>query len=188
MSRKITSVLLLVVTMTINGCSTSNNEITQSCSSFTNQSTSAHAALLELIDYSRNAWNAEALVERLYEFDKYVYIAVSYPGSNDRIKMASYDYEFDSLDEVLGKSQFFFPSIADNVEVADPSNFSFEGNGIRASLLDSPDTQFNYFFTVKNCLITRIQYQIEGGFDLKLSYRLNDEAREVLARANKELS
>jgi hypothetical protein len=55
-------------------------------------------------------------------------------------------------------------------------------------LLDSPDTQFNYFFAVKNCLITRIQYQIEGGFDLKLSYRLNDEAREVLARANKELS
>jgi hypothetical protein len=155
---------------------------------FKNQTVSANSALLELIGHSRDAWNSEALVERLYEFDKYVYIAVSYPGSNDRIKMASYDYEFDSLDEVLGKSQFFFPSIADNVEVADPSNFSFEGNGIRASLLDSPDTEFNYFFTVKNCLITRIQYQIEGGFDLKLSYRLNDEAREVLARANKELS
>ncbi|MFM7981723.1 MAG: hypothetical protein ACKPKO_20635, partial [Candidatus Fonsibacter sp.] len=80
--------------------------------------------------------------------------------------MASYDYEFDSLDEVLGKSQFFFPSIADNVEVADPSNFSFEGTGIRASLLDSPDTQFNYFFTVDKCLVTRIEYQIPGGFDL----------------------
>lgn len=101
--------------------------------------------------------------------------------------MASYDYEFDSLDEVLGKSQYFFPSIADNVEVADPSNFSFEGNGIRASLLDSPDTVFNYFFTVDKCLVTRIEYQIPGGFDLKLAYTLDEEAQGILTRANNEL-
>jgi hypothetical protein len=181
-------VALATLLLFLTACSSQSSQETISCASFTDQSALAHSSLLELIDNSRDAWNSEALVERLYEFDKYVYIAVSYPGSNDRIKMASYDYEFDSLDEVLGKSQFFFPSIAKNVEVADPSNFSYEGNGIRASLLDTPDTQFNYFFTIKNCLVSRIEYQIEGGFDLKLSYKLDEEARDVLARANKELS
>lgn len=144
-------------------------------------------ALLEVIEISRDAWNEDALVERLYENDIYVYIAVSQPKSTEKIKMASYDYEFDSLDEVLGKSQYFFPSIADNVEAADPSNFSFDGKGIRASLLDSPDTQFNYFFTVDKCLVTRIEYQIPGGFDLKLAYTLDEEAQGILTRANEEL-
>ena len=182
------SYLFLSALLFVSACSSELSQQSATCSSFTNQSTTAHVALLELIDNSRDAWNAEALVERLYEFNKYVYIAVSYPDSSDKIKMASYDYEFDSLDEVLGKSQFFFPSIAKNVEVADPSNFSYEGNGIRASLLDTPDTQFNYFFTIKKCLVTRIEYQIEGGFDLKLSYKLDEEAQNILARANEELS
>jgi hypothetical protein len=177
-------ILLLLNAACTNISSTSTSEI---CPKYVNRDASIQTVLLDLIDNSRNAWGAEALVERLYEFDKYVYIAVSYPGSSDKIKMASYDFEFDSLDEVLGKSQFFFPSISKNVEIANPANFSYEGNGIRASLLDTPDTQFNYFFTIKNCLISRIEYQIEGGFDLKLSYKLDEETRDILARANEEL-
>jgi hypothetical protein len=180
-------VALATLLLFLTACSSQSSEDALNCTSFTDQSAPAHSSLLELIDNSRNAWDAEALVEQLYEFDKYVYIAVSYPASSDKIKMASYDYEFDSLDEVLGKSQFFFPSIAKNVEIADPANFRYEENGIRASLLDTPDTQFNYFFTIKNCLVTRIEYQIEGGFDLKLSYKLDEEARNILARANEEL-
>jgi len=180
-------VALAALLFLLTACSSQSSEDALNCTSFKDQTASAHSSLLELIDNSRNSWDAEALVERLYEFDKYVYIAVSFPASSDKIKMASYDYEFDSLDEVLGKSQYFFPSIAKNVEIADPSNFSYEGNGIRASLLDTPDTQFNYFFTINKCLVTRIEYQIEGGFDLKLSYKLDEEARNILARANEEL-
>jgi hypothetical protein len=179
--------LLLLSLLSVACMNTSSTSTSEKCANYLNRDASAHTVLLELIDNSRNSWDAEALVERLYEFDKYVYIAVSYPASSEKIKMASYDYEFDSLDEVLGKSQFFFPSIAKNVEVADPANFAYEGDGIRASLLDTPDTQFNYFFTIKKCLVTRIEYQIEGGFDLKLSYKLDEEARNILARANEEL-
>ncbi|MEN9923331.1 MAG: hypothetical protein RIS09_845 [Actinomycetota bacterium] len=179
--------LFFVALFLISACSSQSTQQQVACPSFTEQSSNAHSALLEVIQLSREAWNEDALVERLYENDIYVYIAVSEPKSTEKIKMASYDYEFDSLDEVLGKSQFFFPSIADNVEVADPSNFSYEGNGIRASLLDSPDTQFNYFFTVEKCLVTRIEYQIPGGFDLKLAYTLDEEAKGILQRANSEL-
>lgn len=179
--------ILLTLVVLISACSDQSTQQKLECPSFTEQTSSAHSALLDVIQLSRSAWNDDALVERLYENDIYVYIAVSEPKSSEKIKMASYDYEFDSLDEVLGKSQYFFPSIADNVEVADPSNFSFEGKGIRASLLDSPDTKFNYFFTVEQCLVTRIEYQIPGGFDLKLAYTLDEEARGILTRANNEL-
>ena len=179
--------LCLLTSFGLSSCAFESSQQSVTCPLFSDQSASAHSSLLELIDNSRAAWDSEALIERLYEFDNYVYIAVSYPGSSEKIKMASYDYEFDSLDEVLGKSQFFFPSIAKNVEIADPTNFKYEGNGIRASLLDTPDTEFNYFFTIKKCLVTGIEYQIEGGFDLKLSYKLDEEARNILARANEEL-
>ncbi len=182
----ITICIVLLGSASTFGCSAPEAQ-NQDCREFSAQSNSAHSTLLEVIQNSRDAWNEDALVERLYENDIYVYIAVSQPKSTEKIKMASYDYEFDSLDEVLGKSQYFFPSIADNVEVADPSNFSFEGNGIRASLLDSPDTVFNYFFTVDKCLVTRIEYQIPGGFDLKLAYTLDEEAQGILTRANNEL-
>ena len=172
---------------TLTACGTPNARLLENCRNDTYKTQLPQKALFEFISKSNDAWESSALVERLYEFGKYVYIAVSYPKSSEKIKMASFDYEFDSLDEVLGKSQFFFPSIAKNVEIADPANFSYEGNGIRASLLDTPDTQFNYFFTIKNCLVSRIEYQIEGGFDLKISYKLDEEARNILARANEEL-
>lgn len=179
--------IAVLAILLLTACTSQSDTKESGCPSFSEQTVNAHTAILDLIQNSKDAWNDEALIERLYENDQYVYIAVSEPKSTEKIKMASYDYEFESLDEVLGKSQFFFPSIADNVEVADPSNFSYEANGIRASLLDSPDTKFNYFFTVEQCLVTRIEYQIPGGFDLKLSYTLDEEAKGILQRANSEL-